>query len=143
VSNGDSPSSRIVKNVMASADGPRPRQLRIVTGSCPALPTDPARRPQRQDENLKAAEGISQHPIDHTSPHKHTFSPTHFRQPVKYYEGTGTSGSALGSQLRRGVLADRRRLPKNSFGLSFRGAAGDEESRLGLETLRARFLSVS
>jgi hypothetical protein len=33
------------------------------------------------------------------------------------------------------------RLRKNSFGVSFRGAAGDEESRIVLKTLRARFLA--
>ena len=32
------------------------------------------------------------------------------------------------------------RLRKNPFGLSFRGAAGDEESRIVLKTLRARLL---
>ena len=33
------------------------------------------------------------------------------------------------------------RLRKNSFGVSFRGAPGDEESRIVLKTLRARFLA--
>ena len=33
------------------------------------------------------------------------------------------------------------RLRKNPFGLSFRGAAGDEESRTALKILRARFLA--
>jgi len=33
------------------------------------------------------------------------------------------------------------RLRKNSLGVSFRGAAGDEESRIVLKTLRARFLA--
>ena len=33
------------------------------------------------------------------------------------------------------------RLRKNPGGLSFRGAAGDEESRIALRTLRARFLA--
>ena len=57
-----SASSRVVRNPVGPADSPRPRQLRIVIGSCPALPTDPARRPQRQDENLKgAAEAISRY----------------------------------------------------------------------------------
>jgi hypothetical protein len=50
------------------------------------------------------------------------------------------SGSTLGAS-KRGEKSGLKRLRKNSFGVSFRGAAGDEESRIGLKTLRARFLA--
>jgi hypothetical protein len=39
------------------------------------------------------------------------------------------------------LAAGLNRLRKNSFGVSFRGAGGDEESRIVLKTLRARFLA--
>ena len=51
--------------------------------------------------------------------------------------GVNESGSASNSRGRAGL----NRLRKNSFGVSFRGAAGDEESRIFLKTLRARFLA--
>jgi hypothetical protein len=96
---------------VAPADGLRPPQLRIVTGSPRALQTDAARRPQGHDENLKgAAEGISRHPtMDGTSPHKHTQS-SPFSPACQVTEVLAVSNqpSALSPQLRdRGVLADR------------------------------------
>jgi len=42
----------------------------------------------------------------------------------------------------RAARAGLNRLRKNPFGMSFRGAAGDEESRIALKTLRARFLAA-
>ena len=55
-------------------------------------------------------------------------------------EATWLQGLKAHSTLRP-EAAGLNRLRKNSFGVSFRGAAGDEESRIGLKTLRARFLA--
>jgi hypothetical protein len=51
-------------------------------------------------------------------------------RPTRKLAGANLAGNGL------------TRLRENAFGLSFRGAGGDEESRIGLKTLRARFLSV-
>jgi hypothetical protein len=80
---------------VAPTDGLRPPQLRIVTGSSPPLRTDAARRPQRQNENLKgAAEGISRHPTNR----RHESAQTHPVKPIFASLSSITNVTAVSSR---------------------------------------------